>query len=165
MTQRKVEEPLMKKPWSWGLQQLVDWLGNTQSFVDLDHEKSTCRIMTLTVIRLLLSSSIISKLLFGLYISCIIKCEFLNREALCLTLLSTLSFSQERGRRSRWHGGGPLSPLLNDLVTIITRRKNANEYYTVFILTDGYFSDTERYPPVSCHLYALNYYKLFGKIF
>lgn len=42
-------------------------------------------------------------------------------------------------------GQNLLSPLFSDLVTLITARKCAFEYYTVIILTDGQFTDNPKF--------------------
>ncbi|XP_035703638.1 copine-9 isoform X2 [Folsomia candida] len=88
-------------------------------------------------------------------------------DGLCLSLMSALSLSHHQQGRTGVGGGASsqssstsstsassaivlytgslLSPLLSDLVTLISARKCAFEYYTVVILTDGQFTDCTTY--------------------
>jgi len=96
------------------------------------------------------------------------------RDALCMSLMSSVSISQERSpvdgatssQSSTSSASSPLfltvgsflSPLFSDLVALITARKNNFEYYTVVILTDGQFTDSARYIRVNSYIYKLNFY-------
>lgn len=105
-------------------------------------------------------------------------------DGLCLSLMSALSLSHHQQGRTGVGGGASsqssstsstsassaivlytgslLSPLLSDLVTLISARKCAFEYYTVVILTDGQFTDCTTYMTVCTYIWIFRRYKIWS---